>query len=47
MAASAHPDWYRKLVADPQVSVELNTDANIVERFDATQRIGPRFPGGL
>lgn len=32
--ADTHPDWYRNLVANPQVSVELGRD-----RFGATARV--------
>jgi deazaflavin-dependent oxidoreductase (nitroreductase family) len=36
MAAPAHPAWYRNLVANPQVSLELRTSGGIVESFDGT-----------
>jgi deazaflavin-dependent oxidoreductase (nitroreductase family) len=41
MAASSHPDWYRNLVANPQVSVELITDANIVKRCKELDAASP------
>ncbi len=38
MAAPEHPAWYRNLVADPRVAIELRTATGVVERFEATAR---------
>jgi deazaflavin-dependent oxidoreductase (nitroreductase family) len=36
MAAASHPAWYHNLTANPNVTIELGTDAGAVGRFDAT-----------
>ncbi|MBV8934108.1 MAG: nitroreductase family deazaflavin-dependent oxidoreductase [Kutzneria sp.] len=36
LAALAHPAWYRNLVANPRVTIELATDTGVVTRLDGT-----------
>jgi deazaflavin-dependent oxidoreductase (nitroreductase family) len=36
MAAPSHPAWYHNLAANPQVTIELRTRADVAERFDGT-----------
>jgi len=50
--AGRHPDWYRNLVANPRVTVEVNGEsyaadavvASDVERDALFARIGARYP---